>query len=283
MNQFEKLFYSFILFSFTTKIFLLGSGEGLDSVRTKPSPNSAKLRPVFASSLPVPGLPEPPLLAHDPARVPASTTAPGVSKILPVFPSRKPVPSLPAPTKPGDKIVPTLGVKLAPNLNKQSAPFKQSELPTPSRLLPNLPRPPALSKAGPTLGRSPAPSKLIPTLSVSQKPASVFGPQAVPSSSPVPKFIQVASPAAPAFGKRPYLADSPQVNNIECHIAFLLGSIPDPGYFGMDPDPRIRTPGLIWIMLFFSATKIFFFAYNFLKVHLHHSSKIKSHKEFKKQ
>jgi hypothetical protein len=204
---------------------LLGSGKGLDSVHTNPSPDSVKLRPVFASSMPVPGVPEPPLLAHDPARPSACTTAPGVSKILPVFPSRKPVPSLPAPTKPGDKIVPTLGVKPAPNLNKQSAPLKQtptfsnqSDLAPPSRLLPNLPRPPALSKAGPTLARSPAPSKLIPTLSVSQKPASVFGPQAVPSSSPVPKFIQVASPAAPAFGKRPYPADSPQVKNIECHF-----------------------------------------------------------------
>ncbi len=204
---------------------LLGSRQGLGSVRTNPSPDSVKLRPVFESSMPVPGLPESPLLAHDPARLSACTTAPGVSKILPVFPSRNPVPSLPAPTKLGEKIVPTLGIKPAPNLTKQSAPLKQtptfsnqSDLPTPSRLLPNLPRPPAFSKAGPSLGRSPAPSKLIPTLSVSQKPASVFGPQAVPSSSPVPKFIQVASPAAPAFGKRTYLADSPQVNNNESHF-----------------------------------------------------------------
>jgi hypothetical protein len=227
MSGFEpvrKVFLFFYFVFFHHKNILLGSGKGLDSVHTNPSPDS-----VFASSMPVPGLPASPLLAHDPPRQPACTTAPGVSKILPIFPSRKLVPCPPAPTKPGDKIVPTLGVKPAPNLNKQSAPLKQtptfsdqSELPTPSRLLPNLPRPPALSKAGPTLARSPAPSKLIPTLSVSQKPASVFGPQAVPSSSsPVPKFIQVASPAAPAFGKRPYPADSSQVNNIECHIAFL--------------------------------------------------------------
>jgi hypothetical protein len=223
----SKSYFNIFIILFHPKTLLLGSGEGLDSVRINPSPDSVKLRPVFASSMPVPSLPEPPLLAHDPARLSACTTAPG--KILPVFPNRKPVPSLPAPTKPGDKIVHTLGVKPAPYLNKQSAPLKQtptfsnqSELPTPSRLLPNMPRPPALSKAGPSLARSPAPSKLIPTLSVSQKPASVFGPQAVPSSSPVPKFIQVASPAAPAFGKRPYPADSPQVNNIECHSALLL-------------------------------------------------------------
>ncbi len=49
-----------------------------------------------------------------------------------------------------------------------------------------------------------------------------------------------------------------------------MGSVVDPWHFGTDPNPRIRTKNM------------FFFFY-FLKVHLHQSSKIKSHKEVTKQ
>ncbi len=59
----------------------------------------------------------------------------------------------------------------------------------------------------------------------------------------------------------------------------------------MDPDPRLSTTDLlirIRILLFSSVadkqpTKNMFFAYYFLKVHLHQSSKIKSQKKLQKE
>ncbi len=68
-------------------------------------------------------------------------------------------------------------------------------------------------------------------------------------------------------------------------------SVADPWHFGTDPDPRIRTSDkriLIRILLLSSVTFktaifLIFFAYFFLKLHLHHFSKIKSHTEVTKQ
>jgi hypothetical protein len=67
----------------------------------------------------------------------------------------------------------------------------------------------------------------------------------------------------------------------------LVASIPDPLHFGEDPDPD---PGNL-ILQFSSMTfrtptktnKKKFSAYFFLKLHLHHFSKIKSPKEVAKQ
>ncbi len=75
----------------------------------------------------------------------------------------------------------------------------------------------------------------------------------------------------------------------------LSRSVPDPWRFGTDLGPRIRTFDW-WILmptriLLFSQwpsrcqPKIIlsFYAYSFLKVHFHHSSTIKIHKEVRKQ
>jgi hypothetical protein len=77
----------------------------------------------------------------------------------------------------------------------------------------------------------------------------------------------------------------------ECSITDET-SVADPQYFGVDPDPRIHASDL-WIrILVFSSLafktlkktiKKMFFAYYFLKVHLHNFSKIKSQKEVTKQ
>jgi hypothetical protein len=76
-------------------------------------------------------------------------------------------------------------------------------------------------------------------------------------------------------------------------------SVADPCNFGTDPDPRIHTSDLwirirmqILILLFSSVTfsrlhnkKMFlsFFAYDFLKVQLHHFQRYKSNKEVTEQ
>jgi hypothetical protein len=73
---------------------------------------------------------------------------------------------------------------------------------------------------------------------------------------------------------------------------FLLSSLADPCHIGIDPDPRIRTSAQkirLRILLFSSVTfkiatkNYLFFAYYFLKLYLHHFSKIKSHKKVTKQ
>jgi hypothetical protein len=52
----------------------------------------------------------------------------------------------------------------------------------------------------------------------------------------------------------------------------------------MDPDPaQAPDPAVFVIDLQDANKKLFFSAYYFLKVHLHHFSKIKSHKEVTKQ
>jgi hypothetical protein len=70
----------------------------------------------------------------------------------------------------------------------------------------------------------------------------------------------------------------------------LSCSVVDLCHFYTDPDPRMRTPDLrIRILLFSSVTfkmptkskKLY--AYYFLKIHLHHSSKLNCHKEVTEQ
>ncbi len=51
-------------------------------------------------------------------------------------------------------------------------------------------------------------------------------------------------------------------------LFILCASVPDPWHFSTDPDPRIRPTDILS-----------FFADYFMKVHLHHSSRIKSPKE----
>ncbi len=70
------------------------------------------------------------------------------------------------------------------------------------------------------------------------------------------------------------------------YMKYHFTSVVDPWHFGTDPDPRIRSP-YPWLRLllipsvtFKMPTKKVFFLH-FLKVHSHHSSKIKSHKRSK--
>jgi hypothetical protein len=70
--------------------------------------------------------------------------------------------------------------------------------------------------------------------------------------------------------------------------------VPDPWQFGTDPDPRIRTVPYLWLTDLAPDPALFvcdlqddnkeyksYFAYYFLKVHLHYSSKIISQKSHK--
>jgi hypothetical protein len=63
-------------------------------------------------------------------------------------------------------------------------------------------------------------------------------------------------------------------------------SVVDPWHFGTDPDQRIRVSDK-WIRILLFSSLTFktqnFSAYYFLKLHLHHLSKTKSHKEVTKQ
>jgi hypothetical protein len=67
-------------------------------------------------------------------------------------------------------------------------------------------------------------------------------------------------------------------------LRLLISSVLDPVYFCKEPDPDptlfINDPQDAYKKYFFSQL---FFAYYFLKIHLHHSSKVKGHKEVTKQ
>jgi hypothetical protein len=67
------------------------------------------------------------------------------------------------------------------------------------------------------------------------------------------------------------------------HIQHVRCNVPDPGHFGVDPDPD---PAIFGIDLQDANKKLILkkvSAHYFLKVHLHHFSKIKSPKEITKQ
>jgi hypothetical protein len=93
---------------------------------------------------------------------------------------------------------------------------------------------------------------------------------------------------SPVKGYRVHVCSSKSRNKINNKT-----SVADPCHFGVDPNPRIHASDKwIRILLFSSLTfkrptrtnfKKSFSAYYFMKVHLHHFSKIKSQKEVTKQ
>ncbi len=58
---------------------------------------------------------------------------------------------------------------------------------------------------------------------------------------------------------------------------------PEPIVRGMDRDPDADPDPTIFVSSLQDVNKKFFFAFYFLKVHLHHFSEIKNHKEVTKQ
>jgi hypothetical protein len=60
--------------------------------------------------------------------------------------------------------------------------------------------------------------------------------------------------------------------------SYTLSSVVDPWHFGTDPDSTPNPDPALLVSGFQDAKKKSFIAHYFLTEHLHHSSKIKSHK-----